>query len=90
MCLVVNAEMDLAEKRALTRDNLGRTNPDELLYGFIPVWAIVVYLIAGNLFIKFSRRLKDLCPNANARLNTYDFKRVFKRIMKKNTISIFF
>jgi len=40
--------MDIAEKRALTRDNLGRANPDELLYGFIPVWAIVVYLIAGN------------------------------------------
>ena len=53
--------MDLAEKRALTRDNLGRANPDELAYGFIPVWAIVVYLIAGNLFIHkiYTKTLKN-------------------------------
>jgi len=84
MSLVVNAEMDLAEKRALTRDNLGRANPDELAYGFIPVWAIVVYLIAGNLFIhKISTKTQgcqmismNTCPNAT--LNTYDLKRVFK------------
>ena len=33
---------------ALTRDNLGRENPDELFYGFIPVWVIVIFAVAGN------------------------------------------
>jgi hypothetical protein len=32
---------------ALTRDHLGRNHPDELLKGFIPVWAIVIYMISG-------------------------------------------
>ncbi len=32
---------------ALTRDNLGREDPDELLWGFIPVWAIVIFAMAG-------------------------------------------
>jgi len=36
---------------ALTRDNLGREDPDELLWGFIPVWAIVIFTMAGKLLI---------------------------------------
>lgn len=29
--------------------NLARSNPDELLSGFIPVWAIVIYIISGKI-----------------------------------------
>ena len=29
--------------------NLARSNPDELLNGFIPVWAIVIYIISGKI-----------------------------------------
>lgn len=33
---------------ALTRDNLGRTDPDALFNGFIPVWAIIIFVIASK------------------------------------------
>lgn len=41
-------EQNLEEIVALTRDHRGRANPDELLNGFIPVWAVVIYTIAGS------------------------------------------
>lgn len=31
---------------ALTRDHFGRKDPDELLNGFFPVWAVIQFLIA--------------------------------------------
>ncbi|CAF0957105.1 unnamed protein product [Brachionus calyciflorus] len=36
---------------ALTRDHWGRENPDQLLQGFIPVWAIVIYIIAATCLV---------------------------------------
>jgi len=35
---------------ALTRDHLGRQDPDDLLNGFFPVWAAIQFLIACKLF----------------------------------------
>jgi hypothetical protein len=54
LCIVIPniiiAEVDLTreERIALNRDWLARKNPDELLDGFIPVWVVVLYLIAGK------------------------------------------
>ena len=51
---VKGAEVDLearAETVALTRDHLGRENPDALLNGFIPVWAIIIYIIAATFLV---------------------------------------
>jgi hypothetical protein len=42
---VVSLPVD--ERIALTRDNLAREDPDELLYGFFPAWAAVIFIIAG-------------------------------------------
>lgn len=36
-------DMTIEEKRALLRDNLGREDPDALLYGFTPAWAIIIF-----------------------------------------------
>ena len=36
---------------ALTRDHLGREDPDKLLYGFVPVWAIVIYCISATFLV---------------------------------------
>jgi hypothetical protein len=33
---------------ALTRDHFGREDPDALLNGFFPVWAVIQLLIAGK------------------------------------------
>jgi hypothetical protein len=41
-------ELSIEERRALSRDNLGRADPDALLNGFIPVWAGLIYILAGN------------------------------------------
>jgi hypothetical protein len=35
---------------ALTRDHWGRSDPDELLNGFFPVWAAIQFIIACKLF----------------------------------------
>jgi hypothetical protein len=35
---------------SLTRDHFGRKDPDELLNGFFPVWAVIQFLIACKLF----------------------------------------
>ncbi|UJR33421.1 hypothetical protein I4U23_020866 [Adineta vaga] len=35
---------------ALTRDNFGRVEPDSLMNGFFPVWA-VIQLILGGIFL---------------------------------------
>lgn len=37
---------------ALTRDHFGRTNPDDLLNGFFPVWAVIQFCLSGTLFNK--------------------------------------
>jgi hypothetical protein len=44
--------LDLSQDEliALTRDHFGRTDPDELLNGFFPVWAGIQFLIACKLF----------------------------------------
>jgi len=47
-CSVDANELSKEEIIALTRDHLGRKNPDELLNGFIPVWAIIIYLISAT------------------------------------------
>lgn len=44
-------EQNLEEIVALTRDHRGRADPDALLNGFIPVWAVVIYTIAGASFV---------------------------------------
>lgn len=49
--------LELDEVIALSRDHRGRLNPDELLNGFIPVWAIVIYTIAGSTLFKPSAGL---------------------------------
>merc|ERR1712127_85526 len=36
---------------ALTRDNLGREDPDALLGGFIPVWACVIFAISASFLV---------------------------------------
>lgn len=41
-------EQNFEEIVALTRDHRGRADPDALLDGFIPVWAVVIYTIAGS------------------------------------------
>lgn len=41
-------EEDHLQKIGLTRDNLGREDPDELTYGFFAAWAVILYLIAGS------------------------------------------
>jgi hypothetical protein len=55
---------------ALTRDHLGRTDPDALLNGFFPVWAAIQFIIACKLFerkkttflfIEYSRLLFSRC-----------------------------
>ncbi|CAF1198138.1 unnamed protein product [Adineta ricciae] len=38
------------EATALTRDKFGRVEPDSLMNGFFPVWA-VIQLILGGIFI---------------------------------------
>ena len=50
-CVKAASELTRDEQIALTRDHLARENPDELLYGFIPVWAIVIYVISGVCFV---------------------------------------
>jgi hypothetical protein len=49
--LVKSADLTKEEVIQLTRDHLGRQNPDELLMGFIPVWAIVIYAIAATMLL---------------------------------------
>ncbi len=39
---------------ALSRDHRGRIYPDELFGGFIPVWAIVKFSLAGNFFKNYT------------------------------------
>ncbi len=41
------AEMSIEEKRAFTRDNLARDDPDELWVGFFPAWAVCIYILGG-------------------------------------------
>jgi hypothetical protein len=35
---------------SLTRDHFGRPDPDALLNGFFPVWAVIQLFLAGKLF----------------------------------------
>jgi len=44
-------EVSKDELIALTRDHLGRKDPDELLNGFFPVWAAIQFLIACFFFV---------------------------------------
>ncbi|UJR13803.1 hypothetical protein I4U23_000813 [Adineta vaga] len=39
------------ERIALTRDHFNRDDPDELLNGFLPVWAVIQFLIACFFFV---------------------------------------
>ena len=39
---------------ALTRDHFARRDPDELLNGFFPVWAVIQFLIACKFFISIT------------------------------------
>lgn len=43
-------ELSREEIIALTRDHRGRVDPDELLNGFFPVWAVIQFLIACKIF----------------------------------------
>ncbi len=43
-------EVTKDELVALTRDHFGRSDPDALLNGFFPVWAVIQFLIACKLF----------------------------------------
>lgn len=36
---------------ALTRDHFGRKDPDALLNGFFPVWAVIQFLIACTFLV---------------------------------------
>ncbi|CAF1313610.1 unnamed protein product [Adineta steineri] len=36
---------------SLTRDHFGRTDPDALLNGFFPVWAVIQFLIAAFFLV---------------------------------------
>jgi len=47
-CSTDAKELSKEELIALTRNHFGYKNPDELLGGFIPVWAIVIYIISGK------------------------------------------
>ena len=44
-------QLSTEEIIALTRDHRGRTDPDEFLNGFFPVWAAIQFLIACFFFI---------------------------------------
>jgi hypothetical protein len=56
-CVDLNG-MDLSKDEvvALTRDHFGRTDPDALLHGFFPVWAVIQFLIAGKFLNEKKRR----------------------------------
>ena len=41
---------------ALTRDHFGRSDPDQLLNGFFPVWAVIQFIIACKSLMS---RLRD-------------------------------
>jgi hypothetical protein len=45
----IGASLSKDEKIALTRDHLARADPDDLLNGFFPVWAVIQFLIACKL-----------------------------------------
>lgn len=46
-CTQINEQgLSKGEIIALTRDHFGRTDPDALLSGFFPVWAVIQFLIA--------------------------------------------
>ncbi|CAF2163097.1 unnamed protein product [Rotaria magnacalcarata] len=36
---------------ALTRDHFGRVDPDSLLNGFFPVWAVIQFCLAGFFLV---------------------------------------
>ena len=40
------------EAIALTRDGFSRDNPDSLINGFFPAWAVVIWLISSNAIKK--------------------------------------
>ena len=40
-----------------SRDGYGRYDPNQLLNGFFPAWAILMLCIAGNIFIQNSSNL---------------------------------
>ena len=46
---------------ALTRDHLGRTDPDALLNGFFPVWAMIQFLIACKWRTLSDTQGNDVC-----------------------------
>ena len=46
-----NGKLDHDQLFALTRDNFGREDPDKLLWGFIPVWAIVIFTMAALMAV---------------------------------------
>ncbi|CAF1275391.1 unnamed protein product, partial [Didymodactylos carnosus] len=51
-CIDLNGETVTKEELiALTRDHYGRTDPDALLNGFFPVWAVIQFLLACFFFV---------------------------------------
>jgi hypothetical protein len=49
LALVHCQKLSEAEQFALTRDALARGNPDELLNGFFPAWAVLLFLLSGKI-----------------------------------------
>jgi hypothetical protein len=50
--------LSAAEQFALNRDGLSRQNPDELLNGFFPAWAVLLFLLSGNSSSHFKSKIK--------------------------------
>jgi hypothetical protein len=47
----------------LTRDHFGRTDPDALLNGFFPVWAVIQFLIACKYQKENNKKTRYLLNN---------------------------
>ncbi|CAF0727788.1 unnamed protein product [Rotaria sordida] len=48
---IKNTGLTKDEMIALTRDHFGRPDPDSLLNGFFPVWAVIQFCLSGFFLV---------------------------------------